>query len=98
MAEGLSARQIANKRRKWARKLGFVLKQSVRMEKTDRNAYRLTPGFAVVAAFAIVGALVSDLGRGVSTSCVFLRRAPAGKAYDRKQFRKANDNHSTLPR
>jgi hypothetical protein len=74
------------------------------MEKTERNPYRLAPtnrlsvaASAFVVAFAIVSALVSDLGRGVSTSCVFPRRGPAGKAYDRKQFRKANYNHTTLP-
>jgi hypothetical protein len=77
------------------------------MEKTARNPYRLAPtnrlsvvASAVVASAIIgallVGALVSVLGRGVSTSCVFPRRGPAGKAYDRKQFRKANDDHFTL--
>jgi hypothetical protein len=79
------------------------------MEKTERNPYRLAPtnrlsvvasASAVVASAIVgallVGALVSVLGRGVSTSCVVPRRAPRGKAYDRKQFRKANDDHFTL--
>lgn len=33
---------------------------------------------------ALVSPLVSGLRRGVSTSCVLIRRAARGKAYDRK--------------
>lgn len=67
------------------------------MEKTERNPYRLAPTVgALLVSALLVSALVSVLGRGVSTSCVIPRRGPFGKAYDREQFWKANDNHGTL--